>query len=115
MTRRAFAGVVALAWFVLSVFPARAQSHHLVDQVNCRIAGTLVDFTQNNGCDRRIYSSALCECRDLYVYLPPDYDPQARYPLLIWLHSYTDDECEFARSVVPVLDAAVTSGQLPPL
>src|SRR5262249_48378027 len=115
MTRRAFAGVFALAWLALCESPVGAQSHHMVDRVNCQIAGTLIDFTQNNGCDRRIFSAALCEYRDLYVYLPPGYEPQGRYPLLIWLHSYTDDECEFARSVVPVLDAAVTSGRLPPM
>jgi S-formylglutathione hydrolase FrmB len=115
MIRRTFAGLLALASLVLGVVPASAQSHRTVDRVNARIFGTLVDFTQNNGCDRRIYSAALCECRDLYVYLPPNYDPHGRYPLLIWLHSYTDDECEFAKRVVPVLDAAVASGVLPPL
>jgi S-formylglutathione hydrolase FrmB len=115
MFRRTFAGLLALASLVLGVVPASAQLHRAVDRVNAQICGTLVDFTHNNGCDRRIFSTALCECRDLYVYLPPNYDPHGQYPLLIWLHSYTDDECEFAHHVVPLLDAAVSSGKLPPL
>jgi S-formylglutathione hydrolase FrmB len=94
---------------------ANAHGQSLVDRINAQIAGTLVDFTHNNGCDRRIFSAALCECRDWYIYLPPNYDPQGQYPLLIWLHSYTDDECEFAKHVAPTLDAAITSGKLPPL
>jgi S-formylglutathione hydrolase FrmB len=115
MNCRTFAGLLALASLLLGVVPARAEWRRMVDRVNARICGTLVDFTQNNGCDRRIFSPALCECRDMYVYLPPGYDPHGRYPLIIWLHSYTDDECEFARSVAPILDAAVMSGELPPL
>jgi enterochelin esterase-like enzyme len=112
---RTAAGLIALAWLVLGVAPASAQFHRSTDAINARLHGTLLDFTQNDGCDRRIYSSALCECRDLYVYLPPGYDPKGQYPLLIWLHSYTDDECEFAKRVVPVLDCAVSSGELPPM
>jgi S-formylglutathione hydrolase FrmB len=115
MIRRTFAGLLALASLVLCMAHAQAQSVTLVDRINSGIRGTLVDYTQNNGCDRRIYSSALCECRDLYVYLPPGYDRSGHYPLLIWLHSYTDDECEFAKHVVPILDAAIVAGQLPPM
>jgi enterochelin esterase-like enzyme len=114
-TNRTVAGLFALATLVLGVAPASAQSHRSVDSINARLHGTLVDFTRNDHCDRRIYSSALCECRDLYVYLPPGYDPKGQYPLLIWLHSYTDDECEFAKRVAPVIDAAVASGALPPM
>lgn len=114
-TNRTVAGLMALASLVLGVAPASAQFHHSAECVNARLHGTLLDFTQNGGCDRRIYSSALCECRDLYVYLPPGYDPKGQYPVLIWLHSYTDDECEFAKHVVPVIDRAVASGELPPL
>jgi S-formylglutathione hydrolase FrmB len=115
MIRRMFAGLLAVASLVVGGVPASAQFHGTVDKINAQIRGTLVDFTHNNGCDRRVYSSALCTCRDMYVYLPPNYDPHGQYPLLIWLHSYTDDECEFAQHVVPILDAAVTSGKLPPL
>ena len=115
ITIRTTAGLTLLASLVLGVAPASAQFHHSAECANSRLHGTLVDFTENGGCDRRIFSAALCECRDLYVYLPPGYDPNGRYPLLIWLHSYTDDECEFAKHVLPVIDRAVASGELPPL
>ncbi len=115
MTHRTTAAFTLLASLVPGVAPASAQLHQSTDCINARLNGTLVDFTQNSGCDRRFYSAALCECRDLYVYLPPGYDSKGRYPLLIWLHSYTDDECEFANYVLPVLDRAVSSGELPPL
>ncbi len=114
MKHRTFAGLSLLASLVLGVVPARAQ-HHSSDCINLRLQGSLLDYTQNGGRDCRIFSPALCEYRDLYVYLPPGYDPKGRYPILIWLHSYTDDECEFAKHVVPVIDRAVAAGELPPL
>ena len=115
MNYRTFAVLTALASLVLRAEPAVAQHRIVADCINSQIHGTLLDFTRNSGWDRRIYSAALCECRDMYVYLPPGYDASRRYPLLVWLHSYTDDECEFVRSVVPALDEAIVSGELPPL
>jgi S-formylglutathione hydrolase FrmB len=107
-------GLLALAALVLGGSPVLAQCR--VEHGRCaRLSGTLVDFTQNGRCDRRIYSTALCECRDLYVYLPPGYDPKGSYPLLIWFHSYTTDEREFSEHVVPVIDRAIAAGELPPL
>lgn len=77
--------------------------------------GKLVDLTSNDGhTDRRIWSRALHQRRDLYVYLPPRYDPHHRYPLMIFLHGFNDDEKSFL-SLVPFLDSAIASGKLPPL
>ena len=109
------AGLVALATVVAATALAHAGSDCSADAINARLCGTLLDFTRRACGDRRIYSHALCECRDLYVYLPPGYDPNGCYPLLVWLHSYTDDEREFARHVVDVIDQAIVCGQLPPL
>jgi S-formylglutathione hydrolase FrmB len=112
MKASTMASLIALASLVA---PAAAAGHDPVDRVNARLCGTLLDFTKNSGHDRRIYSAALCECRDLYVYLPPGYDPSRSYALLIWLHSYTMDEREFAIDVAPSIDQAIACGLLPPL
>ena len=63
--------------------PARAQVFDLVnlDHLNGKLCGRVVDYTQNHGADRRIYSPILGRPRDLYVYLPPGYDPSVAYPL----------------------------------
>jgi S-formylglutathione hydrolase FrmB len=115
MKSRMLAGLVALATMLAWGSPVAAQWHQSVQSVNCQLHGTLLDFTHNGLQDRRIYSAALCECRDLYVYLPPGYDPTGRYPLLVWLHSYSNDEREFVQHVVPIIDQAVGCGKLPPL
>jgi S-formylglutathione hydrolase FrmB len=84
-------------------------------RVNQRLHGQLIDHTGNHGTDRRIWSAALGQRRDLYVYLPPGFDPCQRYPLLLWLHGFAQDEQSFADSVVGHLDAAIACGRLPPL
>src|SRR5207245_7915585 len=63
-----------------------------LDRLNGRIHGQVLDFTHNHGADRRIYSAALDDRRDLYVYLPPGYDPCRRYPVMIALHGIVQDE-----------------------
>jgi S-formylglutathione hydrolase FrmB len=81
-----------------------------------RLAGQLVDYTHNHGRDRRIWSEVLGERRDLYVYLPPGYDPARRYPVMIWLHGLYQDERSFLleRSLHD-FDEAIAAGRLPPL
>ena len=44
--------------------------------------GQVLDFTHNHWGDHRIWSEALCEKRDLYVYLPPCYEPSKQYPAM---------------------------------
>lgn len=85
-----------------------------LNKVNRRLHGQLIDYTRNHGADRRIWSPSLCEKRDVYVYLPPDFDPSRRYPLVIWLHGFAQDEQSFRDDIVEHLDAAMACGKLPP-
>jgi S-formylglutathione hydrolase FrmB len=84
-----------------------------VIQVNHRIKGKIIDHTANHGADHRIWSKALDQRRDLYVYLPPCFDPNQRYPLIILFHGFAQDE-QVLLELAPVLDKAIVDGQLPP-
>jgi S-formylglutathione hydrolase FrmB len=83
--------------------------------INRQLHGRVVDHTANHGRDNRIWSRSLYQRRDLYVYLPPGYDPHQRYPFLIWLHGFAQDEQSFLQEVAPALDEAIRAGKLPPL
>lgn len=87
--------------------------HRARNALPCGLAGQLVDYTSNHGCDRRLWSDALCEKRDLYVYLPPGFDPEKRYPLLVWLHGIDQDEIGFVQQALADVDAAMVSGKMP--
>ncbi len=52
------------------------EDKHLLDYANSRIQGLIVDYTRNSGQDLRIFSPALGKPIDMYVYLPPHYDPR---------------------------------------
>jgi hypothetical protein len=83
--------------------------------VNRRLAGKVVDYTANHGVDNRIWSPHLYQRRDLYVYLPPGYDPAKCYPFMLYLHGFAQDEQSFLHHVAPRVDEAIRSGKLPPL
>jgi len=85
-----------------------------LERVNACIQGQILDFTHNHGHDRRIWSPALCQKRDLYVYLPPCFDPAKKYPLAFFLHGATQDEQFFLSGLVERFDKAITEGKLPP-
>jgi len=85
-----------------------------LEAVNRRLHGQIVDYTHNHGADRRIWSDALGQKRDVYVYLPPGFDPAKRYPLIIALHGYAQDERAFLKYAVDDFDQAMASGCLPP-
>jgi S-formylglutathione hydrolase FrmB len=87
----------------------------LLKRTSKKLAGQVLDYTNNHGSDNRIWSAALCQKRDLYVYLPPCYDPKKPYPLMLWLHGLGQDEVAFLEHVAPVLDTAIASGKLPPM
>jgi len=84
-----------------------------LNRLNQQLFGKVHDYTANHGEDRRIYSEALGQMRDVYVYAPPGYDPAKRYPLMIWLHGWAQDETSFLK-VARAFDQAIVTGALPP-
>ena len=114
MIRRGWIAAAALL-----LLPWAVQAHCLprpfeLDRVNRDLAGHIVDYTHNSGVDHRIWSAALGERRDLYVYLPPGYDPCQKYPLVLWLHGFGEDEQYFLTAGARPLDRAIQCGALPP-
>lgn len=111
--------LAALSAVVLLALGLEAHAHVLprpwrLARANRRLAGHVVDHTHNHGRDARIWSEALGEKRDLYVYLPPGFDPCKKYPLMLFLHGFNQDECDFIDDVVAKLDKAMSTGLLPP-
>jgi S-formylglutathione hydrolase FrmB len=94
----------------IGVLPSQKAS---LENLNGTLQGTVLDFTHNHGADHRIYSPSLGERRDMYVYLPPGFDPCRSYPAMIVMHGIAQDEQFFLR-VAPEFDAAMACGQLPP-
>src|ERR1700722_12022592 len=84
-------------------------------RVNMKLHGQVLDFTHNHGRDNRIWSRALGERRDLYVYLPPGYSPDRQYPIGIFLHGSNQDERLFLKEPVQLFDQAMACGELPPV
>jgi S-formylglutathione hydrolase FrmB len=82
---------------------------------NRHIAGKVMDHTHNHGADNRIWSKALNQKRDLYVYLPPCFDPCKHYPVMLWLHGLGQDEHSFLEYVVKPLDRGMVDGTIPPM
>ncbi len=116
MKRFIWIAIVLFGWPV----PAPAQSwhpfrKHALARVNSQLHGQVLDFTQNHGQDNRIWSEVLHQKRDIYVYLPPHFDPHRRYPLLLWLHGFGQDELSFIKDVITPVDQAIVQGQLPPM
>jgi poly(3-hydroxybutyrate) depolymerase len=108
--------VAALCLLAFTAAPARAQVFDWInlDHLNSKLQGRVVDLTQNHGADRRICSSILARPRDLYVYLPPCYDPAVAYPLLIILHGAHIDEHAFLDpGVLKTLDRMISQGEIP--
>jgi hypothetical protein len=81
-------------------------------QLNSQLAGRVDDYTANHGQDNRIFAPSLGQKRDVYVYVPPGYDPAKRYPLVYWLHGLNQDETSFLQ-IIPALDRAISAGSLP--
>jgi S-formylglutathione hydrolase FrmB len=104
---------IALALALFPILPAQAR-HFDLDALNARLHGHLVDYTHNHGRDNRIWSPALEQKRDLYVYLPPGFDPSQLYPVMLWFHGITVDERQMTLEGIPILDDLMAHGKLPP-
>ena len=83
-------------------------------ELNRKLKGKVLDYTANHGHDNRIWSRALGQRRDLYVYLPPNFDPRERYPICIFLHGLGQDE-QVMLDLAPMIDHSIYVGDLPPL
>ena len=97
---------------------ARGQSQTFVNaaRVNRRLAGRVEAFVKDRQGDRRIYSPMLAMPRDLYVYLPPDYQPDRSYSLILLLHGAFGDEHSFLETPrIKRLDELIRCGQVPPV
>ena len=110
-------GVLLALLLIPSSLQAGGKLRHLsLNRHNRRLAEEVVDYTHNHGADRRIWSASLGELRDLYVYLPPVYDPSRQYPAILCLHGFMQDEQSFLwNQVVDSIDQAISDGRLPPV
>jgi hypothetical protein len=110
-----------LAVLLIGLLPGAAlQAHGLLpkpnlDRVNRSLYGRVIDHTDNHGADRALFSPSLGMRRDLYVYVPPGFDPDLRYPLILWLHGFAQDEESFLQGVVQAIDRDIHEGKLPPV
>lgn len=111
-----FATLLLLAaWPIAPVSATPLIGRLQLARTNRKLCGHVIDHTHNHGRDCRIWSAALQEKRDLYVYVPPGYDPCKRYPVMLFLHGFGQDEHSFLRDVVGYIDDAIVAGQLPPM
>src|SRR5579875_2402984 len=106
---------IILCWAALPAPAHPLRRFFELERVNYQLHGCVLDFTHNHGRDHRIWSPILQQKRDLYVYLPPGFDPCKPYPLGLWLHGAAQDEFTFLHDAVTLLDQAIVAGQLPPL
>ncbi|HEX3315067.1 MAG TPA: alpha/beta hydrolase-fold protein [Gemmataceae bacterium] len=111
-TYRAILSVLALVLCTARAPAGVADSLRLYC-VEHKIAGQILDFTHNHGSDNRVWSESLCQKRDLYVYLPPCYDPAKKYPVIFLFHGFAQDE-RMLLLIASSIDAKIQDGCLPP-
>ena len=92
---------------------ARAQMLGGRQDLPMALHGQLIDWSDENGEDNRIWSEVLGAPRSLYVYLPPDYDPNTPQKVMFWFHAYLQKTGWFAKNLLPEMDAKMAAGELP--
>jgi len=113
MPRMIVSILIVASWATAA--PAQVFDFVNLDRLNRKLCGKLVDRTWNHGQDRRIDSPILEMKRDLYIYLPPGYDPAVAYPLIIFLHGADLDEHAFLDPKDLLwLDGMMQRGEIPP-
>ncbi len=102
---------------LLLAFAPSASAHFFntfqLNGANRRMAGKVLEFTSNHGRDNRVWSNSLQQCRDIYVYTPPCYNPGKQYPVVFYLHGFLQDERSFF-TWIEKLDRAIRDGWFPP-
>jgi len=93
---------------------AKGKDEFDIVKIGRRLKGRIVDHTSNHHQDNRIWSRSLNQWRDLYIYLPPNYNKNERYPIMIFMHPFALDERTFLH-LAPLIDDAIACGKLPPL
>jgi S-formylglutathione hydrolase FrmB len=96
---------------------AQAQFNNCInlERVNSRLAGHVVDYTNNHGSNNRVFSPILGMPRDLYVYLPPGYNPGRAYSFALFFHMADSDENFFVGpNFINELDNMIVRGEFPP-
>lgn len=84
--------------------------------LNVELDGRVDDFTRNHGRFKRIKSAVLDTRKDLYVYTPPGYCSQRKYPLVLWLHgAFGDEHSFFEGAQLRFVDHEILCGRLPPM
>ena len=111
VARAAAGGVIALALFT-GVSPARAQPPALPNF-------TLFDTGPAGGTvwTGRIPNPFVpSDHRNAYLYLPPNFSPQKRYPVLYLLHGFWGDPSSFVLGlhITQIADQAISSGKARP-
>lgn len=103
---------LAVALLAAQDRPARAQLPGRHTDLP-RLHGQLVDWSDENGADNRIWSEVLGAPRSLYVYLPPDYDPNTPQRVMFWFHAYLQKTGWFPKNLLSEMDEKMASGELP--
>ena len=109
--------VLVILLLVCTARPAAGQLFELVSlkHLNSKLHGHVVDYTHNHGADHRLFSTILDRPRDMYVYLPPGYDPSIAYPLILFLHGADVDEHDFLDPKgLKAIDGRIARGEMPP-
>jgi enterochelin esterase-like enzyme len=108
---------IAVFIVVVVALPARGQVDNGTSGgwVNRHLAGHVVNYVKKHGNDRRIFSPILGMPRDLSVYLPPGYNPNRTYSLILFFHMASADERYFIGSrLLRELDDLIVRGEFPP-